>query len=91
MQQNSISNHIAQQVHHNSNSTTSHSKNASSGGVLTNHQTVAHYNAVPVPNSTGIAPNNVGQSLQSDRQQQPQHNNDDVRFVCVCACVCVCV
>lgn len=76
--QNSISNHIAPQV--SISSTASVNKSANSRGTVSNHRQVIHYNAGPVPNSSGLVSNSMGQLLQTDGQQQPQHSNNDSLF-----------
>ena len=91
--QNSISNHIAPQV--SISSTASVNKSANSRGTVSNHRQVIHYNAGPVPNSSGLVSNSMGQLLQTDGQQQPQHSNNDVSFAAafdyiiihVCTCI----
>lgn len=80
--QNSISNHIMPQV---SNSSTANaSKSVGSRGAVNNHQAMSHYHMAPIPNSSGLVPNSLEQSLHIDRQHQSQHNNNDVSIQSLC-------
>ena len=80
LRNNIISNHIAPQVPSNDNSTAIASKSANSrDNMISNHLSATHYNTMgPVPNSSGLAANSLG---QPDGQQTPQHNNNDVSLV----------
>ena len=79
--QNSISNHIMPQV---SNSSTANASK-SSRGTVNNHQAMSHYHMASIPNSSGLVPNSLEQSLHMDRQQQSQHsNNNDVSVQPLC-------
>ena len=38
---------------------------------------MSHYHMASIPNSSGLVPNSLEQSLHIDRQQQSQHNNNN--------------